>query len=719
MEELKYIIEDSTIAQLLGVHNFTNEKSAILELVKNAYDAQATKLDIIFEDNKLVVKDNGVGMNSDDIKNHWMHIGKSEKGYETKDINNQKRVLAGSKGIGRFALSRLGTNVQLFSQKKNQKNSVLWTTDWNKSLLQERNALDACGTTIIINGLRDRWNNRSADKLVYYLSRTYNDDLMKINIYFGSEVKSVYKYFVEPKLGYNCSSTINIKYNSVNASLECTINSDEFKIEAKEYSADLDLYSYKKIVNCLDELTNYKDIPLSRDELDLALKELGDFSADFYFSTKVASSADMEKFLYKYRVLPEKYDNGVILYRNSFSISSYDGSKDWLGLGKRSRKSPAAATHPTGSWRVRENQLAGKVQIDKKSNEMLGDLSNRQGLVENTHYHIFIKIIEKGIAEFERYRQLIIRKINKKNSIAKEKEEKLTELIIKNPNILRKISEKDVDRFVSELKDQKREISDSKKEVSNTEARYKYDIRILNVLATSGLKASSIAHEMHNDRNSVSENYDNIIDAMKSYGIWDMVNDSEKTKYAFSNIPELLRKNKRVNSKLVTFMDTMLAEVEKNNFLVENHNILDLLEDIKNVWERDYTWVKIKIDVSPAIHFVFPEDTLRVIFDNLILNSIQHNDVQNRVSIFIDAILNDGLLGFSYRDDGRGLDPKYIDDPFRILEVHESSRKQGHGLGMWILNNTVVMSGGNINNIKGTNGFSIQFTLGGKFSGEN
>lgn len=44
MERLKYIVEDSTIAELLGVQNFTNKESAILELVKNAYDAQANNV---------------------------------------------------------------------------------------------------------------------------------------------------------------------------------------------------------------------------------------------------------------------------------------------------------------------------------------------------------------------------------------------------------------------------------------------------------------------------------------------------------------------------------------------------------------------------------------------------------------------------------------------------------------------------------------------------
>ena len=84
-------------------------------------------------------------------------------------------------------------------------------------------------------------------------------------------------------------------------------------------------------------------------------------------------------------------------------------------LGVRSRKSPAAATHPTGAWRVRENQLSGKVLIDKKENPLLEDLSNRQGLNENIYYDCFIRIIHRGLREFEEFRQAIIRNVNKKN----------------------------------------------------------------------------------------------------------------------------------------------------------------------------------------------------------------------------------------------------------------------------------------------------------------
>ena len=88
MEELKYVIEDSTIAELLGVQNFSTDEAAILELVKNAYDANALNLKITFQNDTLRFEDNGIGMNADDIKKHWMHIGKSSKEYEIIDENN-------------------------------------------------------------------------------------------------------------------------------------------------------------------------------------------------------------------------------------------------------------------------------------------------------------------------------------------------------------------------------------------------------------------------------------------------------------------------------------------------------------------------------------------------------------------------------------------------------------------------------------------------------
>lgn len=72
MERLKYIVEDSTIAELLGVQNFTNKESAILELVKNAYDAQASTVSITFSNHSIVIVDDGIGMSKSTIYENWI-----------------------------------------------------------------------------------------------------------------------------------------------------------------------------------------------------------------------------------------------------------------------------------------------------------------------------------------------------------------------------------------------------------------------------------------------------------------------------------------------------------------------------------------------------------------------------------------------------------------------------------------------------------------------
>lgn len=404
---------------------------------------------------------------------------------------------------------------------------------------------------------------------------------------------------------------------------------------------------------------------------------------------------------------------GVILYRNAFSISSYEGKKDWLGFGKRSRKSPAAATHPTGSWRVRENQMAGKVEIDKRRNAVLQDLSNRQGLDENIFYELFVEIVLAGIKGFERYRQNIIRHINVKNAPPEEKASPVSEKIVSNPSSAATLTKEETMQLAAEIKAYQKAHTEAQRERDNVETRYKYDVRILNVLATVGLKASSIAHEMRNDRNSITENIDNIIDALKEFGMWDELTLPERTEKSYQNVPYLLESNKEVSTKVLAFMNTMLSEIEKKQFEASWQSIYDIINRIKKNWEDDYAWITISLNMNEDICYLISEDYLQVIFDNLILNSIQQNEHLNHIEISISVNPSGDMLAFSYADNGKGLDKKYIDHPEKILEVHETTRKKGHGLGMWIVNNTVTMSGGEITRIAGTNGFSIEFTMGG------
>ena len=710
MEELKYVIEDSTIAELLGVQNFSTDEAAILELVKNAYDANALNLKITFENDMLRFEDNGIGMNACDIKEHWMHIGKSSKEYEIIDQNNKKRIQAGSKGVGRFALSRLGYSVYLKSKRLDSV-GVIWKTDWNTSVLDESNDIHNNGTDIKIIGLREKWNKKRIENLNKYLERTYHDTSMEIRIISDSYDEIVKEHFPKAKVGINCRSNIVLKY--ANGLLVTTVESDEFENEALKYCTGIDIKKFEKKTDVVNELKGNKITEFLDDDIQNIINNIGEFSANLYFNI-VSSKEEKEKFLYKYLNTQENIESGIILYRNAFSISSYEGKKDWLGLGKRSRKSPAAASHPTGAWRVRENQMAGYVMIDKKKNAVLQDMANRQGLDENIYYQLFVEIILIGIKEFERYRQNIVRKINVKNQVEEQKATPISDRVLSKPTSVSVLKKEEAKQLATEIKGYKKEGKQYQKDKEAVEARYKYDVRILNVLATTGLKASSIAHEMKNDRNAIYDNYNNIVDALKEYGMWEELNSFEKTRKSYKNIPYLLESNDLVGRKLVTFMDTMLEEIEKKQFEPRYQSIADILTTIKKVWERDYVWLSIEIIMDKDIIYQISEDILQVVFDNLILNSVQQNENIQKliVTIYVEEI--GGSLKIKYCDNGKGLDDKYKTDPMKILEVHETTRTNGHGLGMWIVNNTCIMSGGEIQKIGGEKGFEIEFIIGGK-----
>ena len=509
------------------------------------------------------------------------------------------------------------------------------------------------------------------------------------------------------------------------------IDSDEFRSEVNEIVPDIDINHVSFEDDLFIEYQNRTDlVELIAEEsaepildkyrtdnyLKEILKDLGDFSGELYFYLKPLR-VDLERYLYKHFTLmsPIKGD-GIILYRNSFSISSYEGSKDWLGLGKRSRKSPAAASHLTGAWRVRENQISGKITIDKDENRFLKDLSNRQGLDENIYYNFFVEIIIKSINRFERYRQSIIRSLVKyEKQVFESNKSNIVDSIVNKQKKLSELTDDDFNTLSIELQELRTNEKNSERIRKEKEEKYKYDVRLLNVLATIGLKSSSIAHELKNDRIAIVSSIPRVIELLKNEGIWEELNS---TTNKVDCIPYYLTRTLNINKKIFSFINTMLSELEVKRFNKENKeikiNIKDEMDNIQKNWERDYGRLKINVTINEDIEFPTYSDVIQVILDNLILNSIQNNESKENLIISILINKDGDFLKFKYCDNGKGLNDKYIKDPMSILEVHETTREDGHGLGMWIINNTVIDSGGEITKIFNNKGFNIEFYLGEK-----
>ena len=119
--ETIYFTVDSELLRELGERLVGRQYIALAELVKNSFDADATKVEIRIQDDSIEVSDNGHGMTADDFASRWMRVGSTHK-IQEKTSPILKRRLTGSKGVGRLAVQFLASELEL-SSVPDEKNS--------------------------------------------------------------------------------------------------------------------------------------------------------------------------------------------------------------------------------------------------------------------------------------------------------------------------------------------------------------------------------------------------------------------------------------------------------------------------------------------------------------------------------------------------------------------------------------------------------------------
>ena len=186
------------LKDLIGQDLITEEFVAVFELVKNSFDAHAKVVQIFFEENRIVIADNGKGMSRDDILKKWLFIAYSAKREGTEDddyrFSGPRRPFAGAKGVGRFSCDRLGKQLSLFSKAKGcpiQKLEVDWTR-YENNAKQEFGEIEVeisevldfppcppkpkgkTGTVLEIKGLRSEWDRNKLQRLKRELMKLIN-----------------------------------------------------------------------------------------------------------------------------------------------------------------------------------------------------------------------------------------------------------------------------------------------------------------------------------------------------------------------------------------------------------------------------------------------------------------------------------------------------------------------------------------------------------------
>ncbi len=216
----------SALKNIIGRDLITDDFIAVFELVKNSYDAHATRVDVIFKDiytdkAKIIIKDNGKGMGYQDLLDKWLFVARSSKieGDEEdsyKDFRDKikvKRAYAGAKGIGRFSCDRLGSGLYLETIKDERDAKIeALVTDWNKftensnnefvnvSVLHETLEKSSYainkGTVLEISNLNNNWDREKFEDLKDSLARLINpsaikdDDSFKIFLSVEDEAKN-------------------------------------------------------------------------------------------------------------------------------------------------------------------------------------------------------------------------------------------------------------------------------------------------------------------------------------------------------------------------------------------------------------------------------------------------------------------------------------------------------------------------------------------------
>lgn len=428
-------------ARLIGRENIASSKGAIIELVKNGYDADSPLSLIYFNQKKdcLYIIDSGEGMTQKIIEEHWMTIGTDNKAHDY--FTKTGRVKAGAKGIGRFALDKLGDKCEMITKydvekygKIDNEVAYIWKVNWKEfdnadtkvigeieADLEIKHIFDlkeyilneidddrvqvvinnysfTNGTVLKVSELRDTWDD-------FYVSQIFDDLEVLVPpkeqsgfqlFLFSSDEKNKYGEI----LGSVCDDyDYKIVANAdENQNVQITIYRNEYDIE----TIPLDFFNRKNMTtnNYLlkDFQKGYWDTKRTFAELIPGFKDIdkeniferiGEFSFTFYYMKRAYSTPDLEKFYYnKFNPQDRQYwlnkFGGIKLFRDDFRVRPYgevkDSAFDWLGLGSRKSKNPAPTSHPSGKWKTEPDNIAGLIRISRVGNIDFRDKSSREGL---------------------------------------------------------------------------------------------------------------------------------------------------------------------------------------------------------------------------------------------------------------------------------------------------------------------------------------------------
>jgi len=386
---------DAGIINRLGKELVARQETAVSELVKNAYDADADEVELVFKDawdegGTLHIKDNGLGMNREALINGFMRLSSADKIHNPVSPR-YKRMRAGKKGIGRFATQRLGSRLTIITQTLEMDTAIKVTIDWDTfetdldlsavtSSIESIPKIKEEGTDLIIEDLREGWSDAMIRRVYRYTSdllqpfplsqKRKDEEDAKTDPGFKS---SYYRHDEDDK-PYLIIDEQNAFFGHALAEIEGVVS----ETGQAHWSLKSDKLNFPK-----------DSFPIGKGKENKNFEYLKDVYFKVYyfiFDTSLLSS-HVGSFIRE--VANEK--GGIRIYRNGFRVLPY-GEKlnDWLGLDESTARRVFLTPH-------RNINFFGFVELIDETGELFDETSSREGLIDNEAFKELIEFVQRSI----------------------------------------------------------------------------------------------------------------------------------------------------------------------------------------------------------------------------------------------------------------------------------------------------------------------------------
>ena len=665
---------NSKLKTLVGQELITNNNIAIFELIKNSYDAGATKVEIEFhnfihsnkgwessDESSIKIVDNGIGMTTEEIDKYWMELGNSSK--ETNKIlriNSDKmgllieRFANGEKGIGRFGVDKIGSGLILESIGRNSPEKTTVIFDWNKyddrsKLLQEikneysveRVPISAgTGLKLTIRNLRDHWKQSDINKLKKDISKFLSPNPVE---------SSEFEIFVSFYQKGNLIQREKIENDSFNY-LRCKISTH---LE-QDGTCSLSIFSD-------GEIEHHEEFNMFNGNTPI-----GKVFVEIYYLDR----GDKNIFTRRVGIRPHEYGN-VKVFKDNFRIVPYgEPHNDWLEIDKK---------HAQGIFRTfGTRDIIGNVFLDGESLLKLGALkeaTDRVGFIEDSEEFTTLKdFVWHNIRVLEQY---VFYRIKKDTQVASEivKEEtsqlkkELNNSLTSFKNILEESEIIDVQKndLLQKFKFTSEQLNKRADAIDRVTTEIDNKIKVYAQLSNKEGILYEMLHSIKNKLVTINNQIDYYMEIVKMKNL-DI--DLSILKSSYADIEKLVNGSlNKINSSKLKKSNVRLIDILDD--FIKQHQATFLQEEI--IFEKEFD-----IQNISDIFIYCSIESMKTIFENLLNNSIKalRNTKKRRISIKIDVESSEVKIYFS--DNGCGIPPEKASSIFTLW----SSSTDGTGIGL-------------------------------------